>query len=211
MKDLFKGCLTIPNFLTLISVFLIPVFAVLFYKEYFYWALFVLFLSGLSDFLDGKIARRFNQVSALGKIFDPIADKLTQVTIAVMLFFEFRSVDSEVMRAFSGVFLFFFFKEVVMLLAGMVLLSKGLRPGAAEIWGKMATFAFYGTMLLIIAFGPEVGAFVRDGKNLSLVMPEWSVMVLVIVSAVLTLLALLSYVPGFFRQVKEKPLEDKTK
>ena len=211
MKDLFKGSLTVPNLITLIRVMLIPVFAVLFYKEYFMWALFVLFLSGLSDFLDGKIARRFNQVSEFGKMFDPIADKLTQITIAVMLFFEFRTVDSEVMRAFSWVFLFFLFKEAVMLIAGVLLLSRGLRPEAAEIWGKMATFVFYASMILIIAFGPEVGAFVRNAENPSLVMPEWSVMVLVIVSAFLTLLALLSYIPGFFRQIKEKPLEDKSK
>lgn len=211
MKGLFKGCLTVPNFLTLCRVFLIPVFAVLFYKGYFVWAVFILFLSGLSDFLDGKIARRFNQVSELGKIFDPIADKLTQVTIAVMLFFEFRTVESEAMRAFSWVFLFFLLKEGVMLIAGAVMLSKGIRPGAAEILGKIATFVFYGAMLLIIAFGEEVGAFVRDGKNPALVLPEWGVMVLVVISALLTLIALLGYLPDFFRQFKEKSLENKSK
>lgn len=211
MKGLFKGCLTVPNFLTLCRVILIPVFAVLFYKEHFAWAVFVLFLSGLSDFLDGKIARRFNQVSELGKIFDPIADKLTQVTIAIMLFFAFRNVDSEAMRAFSWVFLFFLFKEGVMLIGGAFMLSKGIRPGAAEILGKIATFVFYGSMLLILAFGPEIGAFVRNSDNPALVLPPWSVMALVIISAVLTLVALLGYLPDFFRQFKEKSLENKTK
>ena len=76
MKELFKGCWTVPNLLSVIRILLIPVFAVLFYDGEYLWAVFVLFLSGLSDFLDGKIARRFNQVSALGKVLDPVADKL---------------------------------------------------------------------------------------------------------------------------------------
>ena len=116
MKGLFKGCLTVPNLLSLIRILLIPVFAVLFYQGQVLWAVFVLFLSGLSDFFDGKIARRFNQISALGKILDPVADKLTQITIAVMLFLEFHQSASSAMRAFSWVFLFFLFKEGVMIL-----------------------------------------------------------------------------------------------
>ncbi len=211
MKDLFKGSLTIPNLLTVLRIFLIPVFAILFYNEKYIWAVFALFLSGLSDFLDGKIARRFNQVSDLGKVLDPIADKLTQITIAVMLFFVFRGVESSTLRAFSWVFLFFLFKEGIMVVGGAVMLSKGIRPGAAEIWGKIATFFFYGTMLLIIAFGPEIGAFVRNAENPALVLPDWSVMTLVIISALLTFIALLGYLPETFRQFKEKALEKKLK
>lgn len=67
LKGLFKGCLTVPNLLSLIRIILVPVFAVLFYQGHVLWAVFVLFLSGLSDFFDGKIARRFHQVSALGR------------------------------------------------------------------------------------------------------------------------------------------------
>jgi len=210
MKGLFKGCLTIPNLLTVLRIFLIPVFAVLFYHGYFIWAVFVLFLSGLSDFLDGKIARRFKQISELGKVLDPVADKLTQITIAVMLFFEFRAAESSSMKAFSWVFLFFLFKEGIMVVGGGVMLSKGIRPGAAEIWGKIATFFFYGTMLLIIAFGPEVGAFVRNSENHALELPEWVVMVLVVISALLTFTALLSYIPETLRQFKENAKEKKT-
>jgi hypothetical protein len=67
VKNLFKGCLTVPNLLSLIRIFLIPAFAVLYYKGHIGWAVLMLALSGISDFLDGKIARRFNQVSELGK------------------------------------------------------------------------------------------------------------------------------------------------
>lgn len=197
MKDLFKGCWTVPNLLSFIRILLIPVFAVLFHNGEYLWAVFVLFLSGLSDFLDGKIARRFNQVSALGKILDPVADKFTQITIAVMLFLEFRTSSSSALQAFSWVFLFFLFKELIMVLGGAFMLAKGLRPSAAEIYGKVATFAFYGVMLLIIAFAPGFGAFHQWWT-----MPEWFIMALVVISAILTLVALLSYIPGFFKQVK---------
>ena len=142
VKNLFKGCLTVPNLLSLIRIFLIPAFAVLYYKGHIGWAVLMLALSGISDFLDGKIARRFNQVSELGKILDPVADKLTQITIAVML---------------------------------------------------------YLVMLVIIGFGPEIGAF-RNYWTL----PDPVLMVLVIISAILTIVAFASYMPATYRQVKEK-------
>lgn len=205
IKNLFKGCLTVPNLLSLIRIILIPIFAVLYYNGHVGWALLMLFLSGVSDFLDGKIARRFNQVSDLGKILDPVADKLTQITIAVMLFIEFHNCQSSVMRAFSWVFLYFLFKEAVMVIGGAVMLAVGLRPGAAEIYGKVATFVFYGVMLVVIAFGPEIGVF-REWFEL----PEIAMMILVVISAILTTVALISYLPETFRQFREdRPKKEK--
>ena len=199
MKDLFKGCWTIPNLLSVIRILLIPVFAVLFYKQEYGWAILTLVLSGLSDFFDGKIARKFNQISALGKMLDPVADKLTQVTLAVLLFMSFNKAQDETLRAFSWVFLVFIVKEVVMVLGGAVMLACGIRPGAAEIYGKVATFAFYAIMILVIAFGPEVGVF-----RTVFTLPNILMMILVIISAILTLVAFASYIPGTFRQFKER-------
>ena len=135
VKNLFKGCLTVPNLLSLIRIFLIPAFAVLYYKGHIGWAVLMLALSGISDFLDGKIARRFNQVSELGKILDPVADKLTQITIAVMLYIAFRSCNDQLMVAFSWVFLVFLVKEAVMVIGGAIMIACGIKPGAAEIYG----------------------------------------------------------------------------
>ena len=199
IKNLFKGCLTVPNLLSLIRIFLIPAFAVLYYKGHIGWAVLMLALSGISDFLDGKIARRFNQVSELGKILDPVADKLTQITIAVMLYIEFRSCNDQLMRAFSWVFLVFLAKEAVMVIGGGIMILCGIKPGAAEIYGKVATFVFYLVMLIIIGFGPEIGAF-RNYWTL----PDPLLMALVIISAVLTLVAFASYMPATYRQFKEK-------
>lgn len=204
MKDLFKGCWTVPNLLSFLRILVIPVFAVLFWNGETIWAVFVLALSGLSDFFDGKIARRFNQISALGKILDPIADKLTQITLALLLFFKFNQAENKTLKAFSWVFLIFIVKETVMVIGGAVMLSMNIRPGAAEIYGKAATFAFYAVMILIIAFGPEVGAF-----KVAFTIPDAVMMILVIISAILTLVAFSSYMPETYRQFKEHFAEKK--
>lgn len=200
IKKLFNGCMTVPNLLSVIRIILIPVFGVLYYRGHVMWAVIVLFISGLTDFFDGKIARKFNQISDLGKILDPIADKLTQITIAIVLFLEFNKVkDNQTMVWFKWVFLFFVAKELFMVIIGAIMLPLGLKPSAAVIYGKVATFVFYGVMVLVFAFGPEVGAL---SKYFTL--PDFVMIILVIIAAILTLVALLSYVPGTYKQFKER-------
>lgn len=206
MKDLFKGCWTIPNLLSVIRILLIPVFAYLFYNDQKIMAVVVLALSGLSDTLDGTIARRFNQISALGKVLDPVADKLTQITIAVMLLIDFRAAENQLIRAFGWVFLVFLIKEAVMIIGGLVMLLMNIRPGAAEIWGKLATLVFYVGMVIIIAVGPEVGAL---NELLGFELPAALTGIIVVVSAIMTLIAFLSYMPETFRQFKEHFAEKK--
>lgn len=77
IKEYFTGCFTVPNLLSFLRILMVPAFAVLFLRGEYIWSIVILALSGLSDFFDGKIARKFNQVSALGKVLDPVADKLT--------------------------------------------------------------------------------------------------------------------------------------
>lgn len=200
MKDLFKGCLTIPNLLSLIRIMLIPVFAVLFYQDQKIAAVVVLALSGFSDMFDGKIARKYNQISELGKILDPVADKLTQITIAVMLFIDFHTAQNTLIKAFSWVFLFFLIKEGIMIIGGLIMLILGIRPGAAEIFGKIATVVFYVGMVIIIAVGPEVGAL---NELLGFSLPPVLTGIIVVACAITTLIAFLSYMPETFRQFKE--------
>lgn len=201
VAELFKGSLTIPNLISVIRICLIPVIAVLYYNGEILWTVVVIFLSGISDALDGKIARRFNQVSALGKILDPVADKLTIFALAIVLFLKFREAQSEAMQAFAWVFLLFIIKDVIMILGGAILIALGTRPVAAEIWGKLATFVFYAVMVVIIGFGPEIGAVSMYYPQL--VIPETLMFILVIVAVVLTFIAFFSYVPGALKQMKE--------
>lgn len=199
IKSLFKGCLTVPNLLTVIRIILVPVFAYLFLNDHQIAALIVLAVSGLTDLFDGKIARRFNQVSELGKILDPVADKITQITLAVMLFVLFRGAESELIRAFGWVFLVFLIKEAVMVIGGLLMLLFSIKPGAAEMPGKVATAAFYAIMILIVAFAPEIGVFRQF-----LMLPEILVGILVVVSAILCLVAFASYMPAVYKQVTER-------
>lgn len=190
--------MTIPNLLSVIRILLIPGFVYYFLQGEKTAAIIILALSGLSDFFDGKIARKYNQISAMGKLLDPLADKLTQVAIAVVLFWHFNSSSVHTLQLFSYVFLAFLGKEALMLIMAFVMVAIGLRPCAAEIYGKIATFTFYVVMLAIICFGPEVGAFVE-----LFAMPNWLVMALVIISLLLTIVALVSYIPDTLRQFKE--------
>lgn len=199
IKELFTGCLTIPNLLSVIRIALIPVFAVLFNNGNYGWAVFVLALSGLSDFFDGKIARKFNQISALGKMLDPVADKLTQITIAIMFYITFSGSSDETVRTFSWIFLVFLIKEAVMIVAGVIMIAFGLKPCAAEMPGKIATFAFYLIMCIIIAFGPDIGIL-----SSVFTLPSVAMIVLVCISLVLTIIAFFSYFPDVFRQIKER-------
>lgn len=194
--ELFENWNTIPNWLCFLRIALIPIFSVLFIKEHYIIAFVLMIIAAITDLLDGKIARKYNMVSNLGKILDPIADKLSQVAIVIILIFKFWS--------FEGIlkYLLFLFiaKELIMVIAGAVLLAKGMRPVAAEMWGKVATTVFYIFMIAIIAIGPN-GALV--GVWFFKALPTPVVYVMVIISVILAFVSLFGYTPGFIRQIKE--------
>ena len=77
-KQIRDEAFSIPNMLSYFRLLLIPLFIVLYVHEDFTEALITLAVSGLSDILDGRIARKYNMVTDLGKVLDPVADKLTQ-------------------------------------------------------------------------------------------------------------------------------------
>ena len=95
----------------------------------------------------------------------------------------------------------------VMVLGGALLLSKGMRPTAAEIWGKVATNVFYIAMIIILAFG-ENGALCNVAH---FTLPSVVTWVLVALSAVSALVSLLGYVPGFLKQLKENKAQNTAK
>jgi cardiolipin synthase (CMP-forming) len=80
-----SSIITVPNLVTFLRMALIPVFAILLFYGYYGWALFAFFFAGVSDGIDGFVARRFNQQSELGTILDPIADKLLMTTAFIIM------------------------------------------------------------------------------------------------------------------------------
>lgn len=138
---------TIPNLMGYFRILLIPVFCVLYYHSEnagcFYGAVIVLCLSFLSDFFDGKIARRFHQVTEWGKMLDPIADKLTQAALAIMCTVHFPAT--------IWLFLLFAAKEVYMGVMGLFVIRKKHQVFGAERFGKIGTAGLdFGILALIL-------------------------------------------------------------
>ena len=120
MKLTKKEIFSIPNILCYFRILLIPVFMISYInaketRDY-YFAAFIVLLSGLTDFADGFIARHFNMVTELGKAIDPVADKLSQAAIVISLM-----IRIEPMR---WLFLLFAVKELFMGITSIVLLTK---------------------------------------------------------------------------------------
>ncbi len=198
-EDMGKDAKTIPNLLSLIRIILVPFFVYFFVTKRYLIAVIIILISGLSDAFDGKIARHFNQISKLGKLLDPAADKLTQIAITVVYFNEFRQSEDKALRMFSYVFLLFILKELAMIIGSFVLLSMDIVPQAAIIYGKIATVTFYVVMGILMMFAPVFGALSKF-----FVLPSWLLMVLVVITAITTFIALFSYIPDIVKRVKER-------
>lgn len=146
MKDYSKKIITIPNLLSMFRLILAVVFLLLFVKadtKAAYWgALGVLVLSAVTDVVDGKIARHFHMVSELGKILDPIADKVTQGFVMLALISRYPLMIAET--------IIFLIKECYMGIRGLqVIKATGWNDGA--LWfGKVNTVLLYGSFLVMI-------------------------------------------------------------
>ncbi|MBR3737981.1 MAG: CDP-alcohol phosphatidyltransferase family protein [Eubacterium sp.] len=205
MKDLFEGWNTIPNWLCFLRIASIPVFSTLFIKGQYIAAFIIMIVAALTDLFDGKIARKYNMVSNLGKILDPIADKLSQMAIVVILIVKYWN------GMLRYILFLFIIKELLMLAGGALLLSKGLRPTAAEMWGKVATTVFYVFMIMIIALGGESSALYGVKFFEPFILSDNVVLGMVIISVILTFISLFGYVPGFVRQIKENKEKESAK
>ena len=151
MKIRRKEVFSIPNVLSYFRILLIPVFTVLYFNadlpaEYFMAGIIIL-VSGFTDFMDGLIARRFDMVTELGKLIDPVADKLTQLAIIICLIHRYQG-----MLLLAGIFVC---KELFMGINGLLLLRRGKKLGGAKWFGKVATAVFYITTIVFIAL-PEL-------------------------------------------------------
>ena len=138
-----KDVLTIPNLLSLFRILLIPQIVWLYAVALRgYAALAVVALSALTDVADGFIARHFHMVSELGKVLDPIADKLTQAALLLCLAFRYGVL--------YWVFALFALKEILQGLLGLAVVKATGHMQFARWYGKLSTVIFYGTMFLLI-------------------------------------------------------------
>lgn len=136
--------LTVPNLLSFLRLLLVPVFLGLIIAGEDAWALLVLVVSSVSDFFDGAIARRFGQVSRLGQLLDPAADRL----------FIFAALVGLAVRGVIPWWLFVVIvaRDAMLAVIGVVLANHGYGPLAVHHLGKAATlFLFYALPILMLA------------------------------------------------------------
>ena len=132
---------TVPNMLSLFRLALIP-FIIRQYclqKQYLFTAILLL-ISGLTDIIDGWIARKFNMISNVGKALDPIADKLTQLTMLVCLIMRFPLMILPAVLLIA--------KELLAGIIGLVTVHKTHDVPSAKWHGKLCTVLLYLTIMV---------------------------------------------------------------
>jgi cardiolipin synthase (CMP-forming) len=152
---------TIPNALSVLRLLGVPVFLWLVLQPVFHgprydgWALLLLVVSGATDYLDGKIARAFGQVSRIGQLLDPAADRL--YILATLIAFLLRDIVPWWVVAPLVL------REVVVGVSILFLRRNGFAPPEVTYIGKGATFVlmYAFPLLLLTQGGSDVAAFVR--------------------------------------------------
>lgn len=128
--------LNIPNLLTILRFVLIPIFIIAMGYNKPIIALFIFFIAGITDALDGYIARRFNQETTLGKILDPIADKALLVSSFIFIY------NSDLNVKFPFWFVVIVISRDIFILLGSIVIYilKGKLDVEPSIFGKITTF-----------------------------------------------------------------------
>lgn len=136
----------IPNILSIIRLIMIPAFVAVFFSEDAprYRSMLIFLAAELTDVADGYLARRFGWVTEIGKILDPMADKLMQAAAMVSL-----AIENDF---FIWIATLFFAKELVMVSGALVLMKKQKKVTASSWFGKMATVIFAAVTLVFIMY-----------------------------------------------------------
>lgn len=179
-----KQIFSIPNIMGYFRILLIPVImwkylTAVSLRDY-QTAAVLIGISGITDFLDGFVARKFNMVTQLGKAIDPIADKLTQIAVVFALSFRFRLV-----RAVVAILVV---KESLMAVIGYILLKRGKMLNGAKWFGKVATAVLYVVMFILILV-PDIKTAVADQ--------------LIILTGLLLIISFILYIPEYRRLFHE--------
>ena len=171
----------IPNILTIMRMLLVPLFVYIFFSPFpnaHYWSLFIFLVAGLTDVLDGYLARRYQWTSKFGTAMDPLADKLMLLTALVCL----TIVGIVPLYALIIVYI----KEFLMILGAIVLYfrhEKVVVP--ANAFGKVATVLFSLSVFLLIVF-PN----------------HWMANTSLLLAIVSKLIELFSYIQNYRKQIK---------
>ena len=184
IKNWKKEIFTIPNILSLFRLALIPVYVLIYLNakepSHYFISAGILAVSCLTDLIDGKIARKFNMISTLGKILDPLADKLTQFTLILCLGVRYQ--------ALRYLFALFLIKEGFQTIAGMVNLRKGKMLDGALISGKVCTTVLFSSLIVMVLIPT---------------LETTTVNVIAMIDALFMLIAFVDYIRAYFGKHKK--------
>ena len=172
--------MNIPNALTSLRLFLVPVFMLLYSKGQNLAASAVFVFASLTDILDGYIARKYNMITDFGKLADPVADKLMQLSAIGCL-----ALDGRIAIWILGLFAL---KEIIMILGGLRLLKE--KFVVQSKWsGKIATVILFICVVLVLAVDETV-------------LPKHYATMIMTVSIISTIMAFFDYAKMYIK-VKE--------
>ena len=179
----------IPNILTVARFFLIPFIIYFILKEQYILAFIFLIISGLTDVLDGFIARKFNFITNFGKLVDPLADKTTQIAVLLTL-------------ALKGIIPFWIIivviiKEAAMIAGASFLYGKELVV-SSRWFGKLATVLFYVAIAasFIIHYWNNIAA--APGNSVAF-LPQFDIWIYYL-AVISTIFSLIMYYITFYKQ-----------
>ena len=192
IKDWKKEIFTIPNLLSFFRLALIPVYMVIYLhaqetKDYIIAGM-ILAISCLTDLIDGKIARKFNMITNLGKLLDPLADKVTQFTLILCLAIRFNVL--------WPVFALFVLKELFQIVACAMAAHYGYVLKGALYSGKICTTVLFISLVALVVF-PKI--------------PESTVSIIAMVDGVFLMVAFADYFITYlgkksrFQSIDEEP------
>ena len=176
----------IPNALTVLRFLLIPAIVITCFEEEYILAIVILTISGLTDILDGTIARKFGLISDFGKLMDPLADKFTQISLLATLF----------IKGIIPVWILVIvvLKEFCMVSGASFLYGKELVV-SSKWYGKLATVLFYVAMVFSLLIENIESAI---NKNLSVFKTANSIVYYLAV--ITTIASLIMYIKAFYVQ-----------
>lgn len=144
--------MNIPNALTAMRFVLIPFFGYYLYIKEYHLAVFLFLLGGLTDVLDGYIARKLNMETSWGKLADPLADKLMQITALTLL--------ASQNKVPGLILIIVIIKETLMGVGGILLYKQNDYIVSASWYGKLATVIFYFAIVMALFKSPYSNFFI---------------------------------------------------
>ncbi len=177
--------MNIANILTIIRIFLVPLFIIYIGYNKPLWALIIFAIAGLTDAIDGYIARKFNQETLLGKILDPIADKFLLVSSFIFIY----NSNLEIRMPFWYVVIVIS-RDIFILLGSLVIyLIKGNLKIEPSIFGKATTFfQIVSIITILLANIIPLDRYLIDGS--------------IYISSIFTILSALTYLHMGLEQLK---------